>query len=83
VHPDHGLQLSEEVDKQTFRSPTEVSRFQSHSTKFKIATSATNSVNSGRAKLGVGWGSSSFILSLLLEIGLSPTSCTALVSAIT
>jgi hypothetical protein len=67
----------------TFGSPAEVSSLESHGTKFKISTSATNSVNSGRSELGIGRGSSGFILSLLLEVSLATTCCTTLVSTVT
>jgi len=66
-----------------FRSPTEVSGIQAEGSVLQISTSDADNVDALRADFGVGSGSARFIKSLLLQVGLSATCMSSLMSTIT
>ncbi len=69
--------------KFTFRAPRKISGVQTKGAELGVSTANAYSVDAGGTELGHGWRTTRLVQSLLLEIGLSATGGTALVSTIT
>ena len=67
----------------TLSAPAEVSGLETHGTELHVSTTATHGVHTVGTKLGHGRGTAHFVHSLLLEVSLSTTGRSALVSTVT
>lgn len=67
----------------TLSAPAEVSGLETHGTELHVSTTATHGVHTVSAELGHGRGAAHLVHSLLLEVSLSTTGRSALVSTIT